>query len=548
MMFYLIWGPPGVGKSSLGKAFSTKLGFDFIDLDRLIEQKQSQTITSIFYTQGEGFFRELEFFSLQQIFDGKYVPDQQINHPSQAKKAHLVISLGGGTLCYPKSLALVNQYLFQQKAMLFSLNSPKAQLITQLQKDSSRPLLKDTNKEGLSLKLDRLLEQRKSDYSLGIQVHCDERFDENLHRLYQCFCKAYPKKINADGYQILFKYHQQNELVAYLKSQGQRYFLITDQQVSQYYLQSFQDECASQGIILHCYAMETGERNKNISTVTDIYDFCLAHQIQRNDCLIAFGGGVVGDICGFVAATILRGIRWIQVPTTLLAQVDSSIGGKTGINHQSHKNMIGAFYPPSLVWIDISFLQTLNHQQLKSGDVEAIKHALIWDQALFDLFTDFFRRYDLLYWDQIDQDELVYLLQRSISIKNEIVLLDPKENGLRRLLNLGHTLGHAIESAILDQGGEPIEHGCAVAMGIVAMLKPSMEYGLSMEETQKIIDLFQSLSLDIQWEKWRDQALPYISTDKKTVGKEIFEIYLKGIGNAVMIKQSILILNNQFNS
>ena len=212
-----------------------------------------------------------------------------------------------------------------------------------------------------------------------------------------------------------------------------------------------------------------GERFKTLATAEKLYTFLIEQRVERSDVIVALGGGVVGDISGFVAATYLRGVRFIQVPTTLLAQIDSSVGGKTGVNHALGKNLIGAFHQPTLVVIDPTTLETLPERELRAGLCEAIKYGVIRDRRLFERIR---RGLDRL--KQLDLDELTHLIRRSCQIKAEVVARDEREGGLRRILNFGHTVGHALEAVTRYRRflhGEAVGHGMRAAARIAERLE-----------------------------------------------------------------------------
>ncbi len=201
-----------------------------------------------------------------------------------------------------------------------------------------------------------------------------------------------------------------------------------------------------------------GERYKDINTVQKIYEKLLKHRLDRKSAIIALGGGVIGDITGFAASTYMRGIHYIQIPTTLLAQVDSSVGGKTGVNHRLGKNMIGTFYQPRLVWIDIDTLNTLPRRELLAGLAEVIKYGVIWDNRFFEFLEKNIEKiFDL------DKKTLSFLIKRSCEIKADVVSKDERESGLRAILNYGHTIGHAVETVTRYK---KFLHGEAVAIGM----------------------------------------------------------------------------------
>jgi 3-dehydroquinate synthase len=208
--------------------------------------------------------------------------------------------------------------------------------------------------------------------------------------------------------------------------------------------------------------LPAGERYKTLKSLQKIYDIALEHRLERSSTIVALGGGVIGDMAGFAAATWLRGINVVQVPTSLLAMVDSSVGGKTGVNHPQGKNLIGAFHQPRFVLIDPSVLKTLPPREFRAGMAEVIKYGIIWDAELFAKLEESKRLDQMRY---VDEELLQIILSRSCQAKADVVSKDEKESGLRAILNYGHTIGHAVESLT---GYKLVTHGEAVAIGMVA--------------------------------------------------------------------------------
>jgi len=269
-----------------------------------------------------------------------------------------------------------------------------------------------------------------------------------------------------------------------------------------------------------------GERSKNLTQVRRLYDALLEAGADRGTVVVALGGGVVGDLAGFVAATLFRGIAVVQVPTSLLAMVDSSVGGKTGVNVPRGKNLVGAFHQPSLVWIDADVLRTLPARQLRTGMAEVVKHAAIWDAELFTRLEA-----DLERLMALDPEVLVPVLERNCQIKAEVVSRDEREAGLRMLLNFGHTLGHAVEALKRYRG---ILHGEAVAIGMAFAAGRSEELGLSPQGTRaRLVDLLERIGLATRLPDFPRRAyLKAISVDKKKRDARIHFVALRGIGRA----------------
>jgi 3-dehydroquinate synthase len=278
--------------------------------------------------------------------------------------------------------------------------------------------------------------------------------------------------------------------------------------------------------------LEDGEQYKTLAAVNDIITALLDKRFSRNSCLVALGGGVVGDITGFAAACYQRGIDFIQIPTTVLAQVDSSVGGKTGVNHAAGKNMIGAFHQPQAVIADTSVLDTLDDREVSAGLAEVLKYGLIRDAGFFDWIED---NIDALV--NREPEALSYIIEQSCRNKADIVAEDERESGVRALLNLGHTFGHAIETGL---GYGTWLHGEAIALGMLMAADLSRRMGwVEKEVCERIESMLLKLHLpvtlpdDFDPEKMRE----LMSVDKKAKDGVLFLILLKGIGNAVLTNE-----------
>jgi 3-dehydroquinate synthase len=272
-----------------------------------------------------------------------------------------------------------------------------------------------------------------------------------------------------------------------------------------------------------------GEQYKNLDTLNTIFTALLEQRFNRDCTLVALGGGVVGDITGFAAASYQRGVAFLQIPTTLLAQVDSSVGGKTGVNHSLGKNMIGAFHQPGCVVIDTDTLDTLDDRQLSAGLAEVIKYGLIRDAGFFDWLETSMNALRAR-----DKQALAYAIERSCSIKAEIVAADERESGQRALLNLGHTFGHAIETGT---GYGNWLHGEAVATGMLMAADLSARHGwLSPDMVQRTEQLLQSAGLPTAPPAAMNEAqfMELMAIDKKVVDGELRLVLLKAIGDAVV--------------
>lgn len=275
------------------------------------------------------------------------------------------------------------------------------------------------------------------------------------------------------------------------------------------------------------YVFANGEENKTLDTVRDIYRFLIEEGFDRKDVLLALGGGVVGDVTGYTAATYLRGINFVQIPTTLLAQADSSIGGKTGVDFDGYKNMVGSFKMPILVYMNLATLQTLDDRQFFSGFAEVMKHGLIKDAIFYEWLIE--KMYEIC---ERDLDVLQEMMVRSCTVKKLVVEKDPLEQGDRALLNFGHTVGHAIEKAKDFQ----LYHGECVALGAIAAAYISWKREmLSMEEYYEIRDMFVPFYLPISVDNIDpEEILRLTKSDKKMESGRIKFVLLKKIGKAVL--------------
>ncbi len=265
----------------------------------------------------------------------------------------------------------------------------------------------------------------------------------------------YNVTIQPQGLQQLGQHCQQLQL-------GKKIVVVSNPVIFKHYGQSVLDSLNAAGFAVTTCLLPAGERYKTLASIQKIYDVAIGQRLERSSTLLALGGGVIGDMTGFAASSWLRGINFIQVPTTLLAMVDASIGGKTGVNHPQGKNLIGAFYQPCLVLIDPEVLKTLPSREWRAGMAEVIKYGIIWDAELFHLLEQA-GKIDRL--SQVSPSLLAEILRRSAQAKVDVVSQDEKEGGIRAILNYGHTIGHAIESLT---GYKLLNHGEAVAIGMIA--------------------------------------------------------------------------------
>ena len=313
-----------------------------------------------------------------------------------------------------------------------------------------------------------------------------------------------PIKTSSGGYEIVLERNALSRLKKYLNLE-RKVLIVTDNGVPAQYVKTASEQCKEAFIV----TLSEGETSKSFENYKMLLSNMLDYGFTRTDCVMAVGGGVVGDLAGFVASSFMRGVDFYNIPTTVLSQVDSSIGGKVAINFEGYKNIVGAFYPPKAVIIDPDTLKTLPQRQISNGLSEAVKMSLTSDEELFSLFEN----QNIL--ENIDK-----VIEKSLRIKSFVVEQDEKETGLRKVLNFGHTLGHAIETQNELQN---LFHGECVALGMLAMCSDSVR--------QRLIKVLNKLNLPTKIDFDIEKIIDAMSHDKKKKGDSIDIVYVNEIGN-----------------
>ncbi len=311
---------------------------------------------------------------------------------------------------------------------------------------------------------------------------------------------------------------------------AKKVMLVTNTTVAELYLEKVSSSLTSAGKVVDSVILADGEQYKNLETLNEVFTALLEAKHGRDTCIVALGGGVVGDMAGFAAACYQRGVDFIQIPTTLLSQVDSSVGGKTAVNHPLGKNMIGAFYQPNAVFIDIDCLSTLPANEFAAGMAEVIKYGIIWDQDFFSWLEN-----NHCAVTALDPSALIHMIARCCEVKADVVAQDERENGVRALLNLGHTFGHAIES---EQGYGNWLHGEAVAAGTVIAAKTAQQLNLiTAEQVTSISNIFVQYNLPIT--KPNDMTfaafMQHMAVDKKVLAGQLRFVLPTDIGRAKLV-------------
>ena len=308
---------------------------------------------------------------------------------------------------------------------------------------------------------------------------------------------------------------------------GKKIFIITDDNVNKYYGGKISEELKVSDFEVKLLSLKPGEETKNFNTLPIVYNELLDFNLTRSDLIIALGGGVIGDLAGFVASTYLRGVDFVQIPTSLLAQVDSSVGGKVAVDLDRGKNLVGSFYHPKCVLIDPEVLNTLEDRFFIDGMAEVIKYGCIKDKEFFDYLEKMENNKQLI-------NNMEVVIHKCCDIKRQVVENDEKDKGERMLLNFGHTLGHAIEQ---HYNYTKYSHGEGVAIGMYVISKISEEKGLTKKGTsQRIKDILVKYNLPYELDVKIEETLEAINLDKKKLGNDLNVIILKEIGSSEIYK------------
>ncbi|MCK4898717.1 MAG: 3-dehydroquinate synthase [Anaerolineales bacterium] len=432
-MHIFLYGPSGSGKSTVGKLLSQDLNLPYLDLDTEIEKNSGKTIPALITEHGESAFRDAESNILQQCVSG----------------ADLVIALGGGALISDE-----NRTLVETNGKVLFLETDISTLSTRLAQDKNqRPLLTDE----IETSLKALLKKRQAHYeSFPLRVDASgppELVAQNI----QLLLGRYHLQAMEPGYDVLVQEGGLKTLGEMLKSRAVDgpILVVSDMNVAPLYSERVKTSLQAAGYVTNEIAIPDGEEHKTIETISILWRGFLNANLDRKSTIIALGGGVVGDLVGFASATFMRGCGWVAFPTTLLAMVDASLGGKTGFDLPEGKNLVGAFHPPRFVLIDPDVLSTLPERELRAGLAEVVKHGVVSDPELFDLCSQG--------WDDINNC-LPEVVRRGLSVKVKVIEEDPFEEDYRAVLNFGHTVGHAVELVSKFN----LLHGEAVAIGMVA--------------------------------------------------------------------------------
>jgi shikimate kinase/3-dehydroquinate synthase len=530
------------GKTKAGQVVAKKLGWKFFDIDEEIVRLSGKPVAEIFAHDGEGKFRELETRVLERVCQG----------------TKMVISTGGGAI-----MNAINRRLMMDSGVIVCLEAKPSTIYRRLLKDAEDPANKEV-RPLLSghepLKRIEWLKQFRQPYYAQADwtVHTDnltleEVADEVLlgwrygnrgraevpvlpdaRETEAPYCEqsgaACVVTTATESYPVFVGWGFLEQLGRRMRNAGLwgRAHIISDDGVFPLYGERVTKILEASDFVVDSFIIPQGERSKSFETAVRIYDWLVANRAERNDNIVALGGGVIGDLAGFVAATFVRGMPLVQVPTSLIGMVDSSIGGKVGVNHPRGKNLIGAFYQPRLVIADTQTLATLPQRELTSGWSEVIKHAMIRDPNLLEILEK--KVGGLL---KVEGGITSEVVARSAVIKAKIVSEDEKERSIRIILNYGHTIAHGLEAAT---NYERFLHGEAVSIGMMGAAMISRQMGLVFQElVDRQHNLLKRFGLpttcsDIDMER----LLQAMELDKKVAGRRLRWVLLAAVGHPVI--------------
>ncbi|MBL1255601.1 3-dehydroquinate synthase [Methylocystis sp. Sn-Cys] len=548
-------GMMGSGKSAIGQRLAMRLGLPFVDADaEIVTAAAGMTIPEIFAKYGERYFRDGERRVIMRLLNA----------------GPMVLATGGGAFMDPRTRERIGE-----RAISVWLDADLKTLMKRVRRKNDRPLLHTDDPEET---LRQLLEKRRPVYELAdIRVQSrdepqDVMVEETLDALFASLprvaaARAAQKKdftkamthlhldrpqteqgaahretvhvaLGGRSYDIFIGSNLLEEAGEHIKrvAPGAACAIVTDENVARLHLATLEESLKKAGIRYSTIVVKPGEGSKSLTTFGRVCDEVLEAKIERRDLIVAFGGGVVGDLAGYVAASVRRGSLFVQIPTTLLSQVDSSVGGKTGINSSFGKNLLGAFHQPLLVLADVDVLRTLSLREFRAGYAEVVKYGLIGDKRFFE-------------WLEADVEavfhsraEQICAVAVSCETKAMIVARDETEQGDRALLNLGHTFGHAFE-LLTGYDSERLVHGEGVAIGMACAARFSTRLGLcSKEDADRIARHLASVGLPTEIRQipgWNADVHAIVSAmyqDKKVEAGALTFILLRAIGEAFIAK------------
>jgi len=506
----------GAGKSTVSRALAVRAGLPLFDLDEQVAARVGCSVQEFFKTRGQEAFREIEASTLESLL---------------AQQPHAVIALGGGAV-----LQRATRRMLLNAGFLVTLEASSDELVRRVGHGAGRPLLAAHG--DVRARLETLRQERAEAYA-----ECHARVDTThldpdraARQIWEGAQEApILVPLGLRTYRVIIGSNVRHTLAQRLRELGSvsSILVVTDTQVGPPWGRALVSELRSVGHVVSQIELVPGESAKTLESIEAIWHVALDAGLDRGSVVIGVGGGVIGDMAGFAAACLLRGVRVLHVPTTLLAMVDSAIGGKTGFDTRHGKNLIGAFHQPSCVLSDVQMLGTLSVAERRAGLAEVVKSAWIdGEAAVAQLEADA----DAL--TNHDEAATLRAIRMAAGLKARIVTQDEREDGLRAVLNLGHTLAHAIEAS---SGYAGIRHGEAVSIGMVAACRVAQQLGrLSAADVQRAQQLLDRLGLPTTVEPYlSDRVLSFLTADKKRKGAKLSYVTPGKPGDVVMLPFSV---------
>ncbi len=496
------------GKSTVGALVARETGRPFIDLDRVVEAQAGQSVESLFASQGEAAFRALERSCLTRVLAD-----------AAGSAQPPVIAVGGGALI-SRDLRLKAL----DECVVVTLEGSPAELTRRALAQGSRPLLSGSNPEQ---RVTELLGLRATSYAEAhARISCEAPVEVVAAQVRDVWRRDELAVASGEAsYGVQIGHDFASARIGALVEQSPVCVLVSDRTVAALHAAGVEAALHAAGARVIRFDFEPGEAHKNIASVEGLWQAALAGSADRKATFVGLGGGVVTDMTGFAASTYMRGVRWIGIPTTLLAMVDASVGGKTGVDLASAKNAVGAFWQPSGVLCDVAYLSTEPARGFVSALAEVVKTALIGDPELFAFLEQHAPEIAAR-----DVELTTEIVRRSIRVKARIVSFDEREGGLRAVLNLGHTVGHALEA---QAGYTALSHGEAVSLGLVAALRLGVSLGHTPRElSDRTLELLRRLGLpaSLAGQPLADAA-GLIGHDKKRAGSSVRFVLARGLGD-----------------
>ncbi|HEY4103896.1 MAG TPA: 3-dehydroquinate synthase [Polyangiaceae bacterium] len=495
------------GKTTIGAAVARAADRPFIDLDQMVETEAGVSVETLFATRGESAFRGLESACLTRVLD-----------EAEGSAEAPVIAVGGGAL-----MARELRLRALDECVVVTLEASPAELVRRAQKQGPRPLLAGADPDK---RVRELLGLRACAYAEAhARISCEASPEQVAERVREVWLRdELAVAVGEASYAVQISRGILGERAAAHLGQRPVCVLVSDRNVAALHGRALERALSATNSRIIRIDFEPGEAHKNVASVENVWRAALEGSADRQAVFIGFGGGVVTDMTGFAAATYMRGVRWICIPTTLLAMVDASVGGKTGVDLTTAKNAVGAFWQPSAVICDIDLLASESRRGFVSGLAEVVKTAVIGDPELFELLERDVERVATR-----DPDLCVELVRRSIRVKARVVSFDERESGMRAVLNLGHTVGHALEA---EAGYSRLTHGEAVSLGLVAALKLGEVLGQTPSElSRRTLELLRRLGLPIELDgRALQAAAKLIGHDKKRAGSSVRFVFARELG------------------